>query len=668
MDAVVAFSVFFPLLLFAAWTVAHHIATFGGVPWRVLSLAAAVAALPAALLASWVSGCLARSFAAAVEEVSQPSGLNGALPTVVFVLAAVLLLLIPGYGLRFGIAVIATVIMYWVTGRRQSDTSLAGAASADVPFFSRHAAWILLFCAAATVTVVLGFHRPDLDDSSFVQIASQTLRFPELVPLTFDASLGTVMEPFRFAPYRIVSYETLAALLTGWTGFDLLTVYYLLLPGLTAALSIGVAYIFARWFLPRGLAVIAVAVFILLVLAWGETHIAYGNRVFVRLFQGKGLLIALTTPLSIIAGLMFFRRPSLMNWSLLALVNVAAVGVSSTGLLCVFMTATLVVVVAFFLERNIRVFFFGMVLACGATLLYPAALGLWLKSAGGNVSMSGLGTPLPINASLGLGMREALAFALLVLGVGSFGASGRSYRLLALGGLVIVFNPWFSELLVRVTSRSMSWRLAWAMPLPLLMAVAVSASMASVFSRRGRLKKRSWYGISAAIIALLLFLVSAPWTLARANRVTWRFPSPKIPAEYEVVKEISAVLESRAKTGTVLASKKIAAWLPLLAPDIKVVMPGHMYWMMFRSVLPPPDFANRMALVAAINGRLGRDWRLAVLVNRYGVTTLVLPQGSNADRVIIDSLGIYMEVGAEEIAVVKGYKIVALRYRPQFSQ
>jgi hypothetical protein len=413
------------------------------------------------------------------------------------------------------------------------------------------------------------------------------------------------------------------------------------------------------------MAVIAVAVFVLLMLAWGETHIAYGNRVFIRLFQGKGLLIAITTPLSIIAGLMFFRRPSLTNWSLLALANVAAVGVSSSGLLGTYMTTALIVAAAFASERSRRNFSFGTLLACAATLLYPTALGVWLKFAGSVMPLSVSGTFLPIDASLGLGAREALALALLLLGVGSFGASGRSYKLMVLAGLVMVLNPWFSELLASLTTRNISWRLAWAVPLPLLMAIAVSASIAPIFSREGRGKKRSWYGISAATIALLLFLVSAPWTLAKSNRVVWRFPSPKVPAEYEVVKEISAVLESRADTGTVLASRRIAAWLPLLAPNTKLVMPGHMYSRMFRRVLPPTDFAGRMALVAAINGQLYKDWRLAGLVNRYDVATLVLPYGSNADRVIIDSLGMYMEVSTEEIAIVKGYRIVALRYRPR---
>src|SRR5689334_4487015 len=63
-------------------------------------------------------------------------------------------------------------------------------------------------------------------------------------------SLETMLDQFRFAPYRVTSYETFVALLTQWTELNVLTVYYLLVPGISAALSVLVAIAFARIFCP----------------------------------------------------------------------------------------------------------------------------------------------------------------------------------------------------------------------------------------------------------------------------------------------------------------------------------------------------------------------------------------------------------------------------------
>jgi hypothetical protein len=661
-DAAVAWVVMFFVLLFAMWTLACHAATFGGIPWRVLSTTSTFVGLPVALLAAWGARRFAVAWTEEVEQIVPPVGLQGTVPVVLFLALTALLLITPVYGLRVGIALLAFASMWWLTRRGYQLTEVTGAASpADATFLPRHAAWLLAFCALVAVVITLTSHRSDLDDSNFIQIAAQTLRFPERAPLTFDASLGVVTEPFRFAPYRLASYETLIALLAGWTGLDLLTVYYLLLPGITAALTVGVAFLLARWFLPCGLAVAAVVVFVLIMLAWGETHVAYGNRVFVRLFQGKGLLIALATPITLIAGLMLLRRPSVWNWTFLALAQVAAIGVSSSGLVCTFVTTALIVVMA--VRSDVRAFV-AMAVAIGATLVYPAVLGAWLEFAGGKlVPLSEIGTFLPINASLGLRVREALALALLVFGVAALGTSvqRREYALLVGATLVLVLNPWLAERLSGLSARNVSWRLAWAAPVPLLLAVAVAAAISPALARPAGAPSGLGAGTFAGLAAFLLFLGAARWTLAESNDVTWQWPSPKVPTEYASVREIAVVLRSRASQGSVLASSEVAAWLPLLAPDIRLVMPGHTYPGMLQTVLPPPEFADRMVLFGAINGGHVDINGIAELVGRYKVATLVVPERSNADRAIVEAIRSRTDIRAEEIGVVGGHRIMALK-------
>ncbi len=500
-----------------------------------------MASLPATLLAAWGAWRFSNAYCEEVTKTTYPAGFRSISSIIIFIAITALLLVTPTYGLRFALAVAGFLFIWWLT--RQEDTpsqSTAATPEASTSFSGRSAACILAAFSFIAVVVTLAVHRPDLDDSSFIQIAAQTLRHPKLAPLTFDASLGFILEPFRFAPYRLASYETLVALLTGWTGLNILTVYYLLLPGLTAVLTIGVAYLFARWFLPSGPAVLATAIFLLIMLAWGESHYTYGNRVFVRLFQGKGLLIALTTPMSVIVGLLLLRHPSVWNWIFLALAQVAAIGVSSSGLVCTFATTALILVTAIRRDLKAVVFASGIV---AATLIYPAILGVWLKFYSGSaIPLSKIGTYLPINSSLGLGIREALALTALALGFGALRVSiqKREYGLLAGAALLLIFNPWFSDLLSGLSTRNMSWRLAWAAPMPLLLAVAFAAVISPLFWMRPPIKNLPLFSSFIGVVTLIFFLAAARWTLVASNGVTWSWPSTKLPVEYNMATDISA--------------------------------------------------------------------------------------------------------------------------------
>jgi hypothetical protein len=660
-ETVVAWLAIFFMLLFAMWTLAHHAATFLYIPWQTLCLASAIACLPATLLASWGAWRFSNAYNKEARKTAYPIGLQSISSIIIFIMITLLLLITPTYNLRFALALIGFLFTWWLTRQENAPFhSTASISEVVTPFSGFSVACILVFFTFIAVIVTLTSHRPDLDDSSFIQIAAQTMRHPELAPLTFDASLGFILEPFRFAPYRLASYETLVALLATWTGLDILNIYYILLPGLTAALTIGVAYLFARWFLPSGPAVMATGIFLLIMLAWGESHVAYGNRVFVRLFQGKGLLIALTTPLSIIIGLLLLRRPSPWNWILLALVQVAAIGVSSSGLVCTFVTTALVLVTA--ISRDVKTFVFASAMVA-STLIYPAILGTWLKMSDGSaLPLSKFGTYLPINASFGLGIREALALCALALGFGALRSSiqKREYGLLSCAALLLMLNPWFSELLSGASARNMSWRLAWAVPIPLLMAVAFAAVISPLLLIRSQ-EKKVLVGSLIGVTAVIVFLVAGRWTLATSNNVSWRWPSAKLPAEYNLAKEISAEISKSASPGTVLADRDVGAWLPLVAPNLKLVMPGHTYPPQLKTVMPPSDFDSRGQLYKAIHGQEVDPHRTVELMKQYKVGTLVIPNGSNGVK-FVKSINSQTDVTIKEISAIAGYRIFVLTY------
>jgi len=659
-EAVVAWIAMFFMLLFSMWTLAHHTATLFYIPWQFLSRASVMASLPAALLAAWGAWRFSNAYCEEVTKTAYPAGLQRISPIVLFIAITASLLVTPTYSLRFALALTGFLFMWWLTRQEYSPPQSKAAISEVIATFSgRSGAWLLAAFTFVAVVVTLAAHRPDLDDSSFIQIAAQTLRHPELAPLTFDASLGFILEPFRFAPYRLASYETLVALLAGWTGLDILTVYYLLLPGLTAALTIGVAYLFARWFLPSGPALLATGIFLLIILVWGESNLAYGNRVFVRLFQGKGLLIALTTPMSVVAGLLLLRRPSPWNWIFLALSQVAAIGVSSSGLVCAFATTALILVTAIRRDVWAVVFASGIV---ASTLIYPVILGAWLKFFSG-MPLSERGSYFPINSSLGLGLREALALTALALGLGALRVSiqKREYGLLAGAALALTLNPWLSELLSSLSSRNMNWRLAWAAPMPLLLAVAFAAVISPLFWIRPLIKKISLFSSFTGVAALILFLAAARWTLADFNNVTWSWPSAKLPAEYNLAKNISNEISNFTSTGYVLADTEIGAWMPLVAPDLKLVMPGHTYPIMLKPVLSKSEFDNRMQLFNAINGQEVDLHSTVKLIKNYKIGTMVLSNGSSAEKIIRYLLS-RTDITTRELPAVAGYRIFALTY------
>ncbi|WP_421724045.1 DUF6077 domain-containing protein [Bauldia sp.] len=448
--------------------------------------------------------------------------------------------------------------------------------------------------------------------------------------MSFDMALGPITEPFRFAAYRIASYETAVAFVSEWTGLSLLPVYYLLVPAFTAVVSIGVTFLFARWFLPRGLAVAATAVFLLIMLAWGDSSITYGTRVFVRLFQGKGLIIALTVPLTIVTGLLLLRSPSIGKVVILSMVQVTTLGVSSSGLPIVFVTTAIVGVAA--LQPSIgRVL--QLWLTLGATLIYPALALAWLTLGNeSNVALSEIGSRRPINTALGFGLREALALITLLIGMAAVGErqTTREYRALVAGTLAFALNPWLAEFAASIASRNMSWRLAWASPVPLLMSVALVAAAGGLMWRT---TSRRWIGPAAAACAaviLIVFIAAGRWTIAPGGRVAWKVHTAKLDAEYYAVERAMRKIEKLELDGSILAPSAIAAWIPVTAPGKHLVMPGRSYPSMYQTVMAPEEFAERRQLYRAINADQPDLEKQAVLLRKYDVGTIIIPRGIEA--------------------------------------
>jgi len=261
----------------------------------------------------------------------------------------------------------------------------------------------------------------------------------------------------------------------------------------------------------------------LIMLAWGETHIAYGNRVFVRLFQGKSLIIALTTPFTVLVGLVLANRPFYSVAGVLALANICAIGVSSSGLIMTIFTS--ITVFFLWIGKDLKIMIRAWIFIATA-MIYPMLLAAWLKFENkSSISMSEIGTHLPINASLGLDVRESILMIGLLFGFSLFILSrNRSYILIIVTIFTIILNPWFSEVVSFVTSRNMSWRLAWAAPLPILLSTALVAGLGVGMQKRPLSVKSCivFSGMKIALLALLLaFVFSYKWVSSSSNNLSF---------------------------------------------------------------------------------------------------------------------------------------------------
>ena len=433
--------------------------------------------------------------------------------------------------------------------------------------------------------VTLCSHRADHDDAFYIGIANWHALRPHLPILRFDLIHGVEGAPLASAAYAFHSLEMLFGAVTHATGIPAIVVAHLVVAPLAGGLLVFTQTSLARTLgLRRWLWIGCLLIAALLLL--GEPHRFPSNFGFVRLYQGKAILLSVLLPWIAVCGLRFAERPGVRSWARLALAQVAAVGLSSTAILLAPLTAGVAVLAArrwtMLDGRHFRVLVTG-----AAASLYPLAVGLFLsigtdvlrapdeRSAEGGESVveepavaAGRTMPPP-DPPQSFPPSEALE---LVFGDGALrwwilgclliaiaGTRGRSRRFWLFGGAVAVI------LLVppihRVVSSAIGsshWRTLWVLPIPLSVAVALDSAgwalartASSTALDRSSLRKLSprvpGSGAGLAGIWLLrilpvgLFFALVPVAsvfTAPTNPAAWGAPGLKVSTEWSLVAEL----------------------------------------------------------------------------------------------------------------------------------
>ncbi len=460
----------------------------------------------------------------------------------------------------------------------------------------------LLCCTAVLVTLVA--QRPNPDDAIYVHIAVAAADHPEAPLLAADTLHGLPGPSPILEFYRAQSCELLQGALALLTGIPAIDVAHLVLPILWALLvPLAWARLFRhllpeRWFW----AVLAVVIFLL---TSGDTERGFGNFGFVRLHQGKAVFLSAGVPLLMACALEFALAPGAGSWIRLAAAQVASVGLTSSALWLAPGISGMTLLAALIRRpRGVRTLLIG-----GASSAYLVLLGLLLRRGldGSLLRYRQRQEELFSSALSDVLGNGPVAILVLCCLLGSWALCRSSLTrrlavLFALGFLALPWNPFLSQVLAEhVTGVSTYWRVFWLLPVPLFVALVLTAPL-EWFA--GPPSGRRTAGLVTALLAAgLLLLAPRIQTLSAENGVRLAWPARKVPRP--AFDAAAALVEEVRPGSTTLAPVEVAPWIPTLRrhPFPLVVRPLYLKLLERSLGADEVELRQRLALVVSSGSR-----------------------------------------------------------------
>ncbi len=426
----------------------------------------------------------------------------------------------------------------------------AGSASLEFGLFA-----LALLCAG----IALVAHRPDVDDSFYLNLAVGAVDRLSWPLLSGDTLHGIEGIPLHLSVYKLHSYELFNAVLSRISGLPAIVCFHIVSTAVGAAL---VPLAFAalwRQLTPRQW-LWGVAATLLVLVAAGETHRSYGNFSLVRMWQGKAIALYVFLPLVHAYAIRFALEPGRRNALLLAAAQVAALGCSASLVWVAPAGAAIALASALALRpHSLRTFALGL-----STSAYLVIAGLAVKA--GMSSVPAMARAFDPAAELGKALEVTLGSdALLIVSLGAIlcawacwpAGLARRYAIafpLAVGALLL--NPYFADFVHRHLTGPSYWRAMWALPVPVLLALVLTAPVRIQGPGLRRLA-----GPALCLALLLGFAAFVPnySTLSPKNRVSLQLPQLKIDSlAWNVARVLSESVPARAR---VVVPHRIARWL-----------------------------------------------------------------------------------------------------------
>src|SRR5262245_42743595 len=126
------------------------------------------------------------------------------------------------------------------------------------------------FLTSATV-------RPDADDAYFLNVAVTVKDHAIVPPQSFDALHRDGLPPVEQILHLPQTYEILIGVLSDLTGATVKGLYYVILPPIWAMLATLAHWLVLRTLLPWREALWGTAIYLFLLVTWGDGHLTFGN-------------------------------------------------------------------------------------------------------------------------------------------------------------------------------------------------------------------------------------------------------------------------------------------------------------------------------------------------------------------------------------------------------
>ena len=401
------------------------------------------------------------------------------------------------------------------------------------PLQDRLVLWVSII-TAMILTACL--YRPDADDEFYLGLSVMSLDF-------IDRPIKT-LPILKESAYALTCYDFLRAAFSHYTGVPLLSSYYLDIPALASILVIISQYRLYRLIGIQNIALAFISFFVIM-LAWGDVHRSPANLGFVKLFQGKGLLVWISIPANLYYWLRYHTTLNSTYLVLLVLTSISAIGFSATGIPIIFISfflmsaSSLVSNKHLFRDRKV-ILLLASGLACLATVAVVVITVFHHKSTGihtaqGMRTLNSFSDHM-VNIEMlhfVLGDSPRAWFALLSLALTPFILKDTPYKkpfsLYITACLFLMAFPFTSALFGLYINESMSWRWLFLLPFVPCMVLVIDKLYSQAVIAQVKLSA----GLPALV--LILFYWSSHSLISDFNHTQFSYPKPKTPDPNNIV-------------------------------------------------------------------------------------------------------------------------------------
>ncbi len=541
------------------------------------------------------------------------------------------------------VVVLAVAAWFWIGTETPFTTLPDESRNLELGLFA------LGFACAAYGLIV---HRPDADDAFYINLAVAAVDHPELPLLARDTLHGLFDLPIHLATYRVHSFELLNGAVSWLTGFPAIRVFHW---GATTVGSFFVPLAFAALFrrLTPKYWLWATLALVVVLAAPGETHRWYGNFAFVRIWQGKGIFLFVFLPLIWLAGIRFAREPDLRGWLCLASAQIAALGCSANALWAAPVAAVIGMSTSFRPSLgDLRIFGVGLIAS-----LYLIVAGLIVKS-------STTASIPELNQTFASG--EQLQYALNVVfgrdrlylfGVGTIfvawsaapgNSLGRRFALIApLAVLLVLFNPFLDSFVRSNFTGASYWRIAWALPAPVLMTLVLIAPLRLT----PRLGVRSAQALTVVFIALFAIAIPRYSGFSTQNGVRVSIPTLKVPNAYLWAASLNQIAPNK----SVVAPPAVSTWVPTFH-DSAYPMEVRFYLKHLRDRLSDIAFRDRQLMTRFVDGHADQSDAAQIFergLDLYEIEAVCLRHGATLEsaRKILRRAGFHRRIPGSDAEI-----------------